>query len=110
MIKTKIIFIIWLCLLVAYVGVQAWQGSGHHDAAKKWVREYPFMIHSKPEISNVRVLNIQSKYQQGMLLAAGDYHVEVSSPGHVTRKRWVKHETGKYIEVLLKREVRTGVR
>ncbi len=43
-----------------------------------------------PSNSRVRILNIKPVYQDGIKLAPGQYHIEVSHPGYITAAQWVE--------------------
>ena len=51
-------------------------------------------VNTQPDNANVRILNIDSAFYQGMALDAGNYHVEVSADGHKTQKMWVSLAVG----------------
>ena len=51
-------------------------------------------VEVEPTNARVRILNIGPKFQQGMELDPGRYHVEVSSDGYGTKEMWVKLEKG----------------
>ena len=53
----------------------------------------PFTIDVVPTNARVRILNIQPTYVPGMMLRAGDYHVEVSAAGFETVVETIRHET-----------------
>ena len=46
-------------------------------------------VNTTPSDARVRILNIGPKFYQGMELAPGDYHVEVSAGGYGKQTRWV---------------------
>ena len=52
-------------------------------------------VEVEPRDAGVRILNIGTKFHQGMALDPGSYHTEVSSNGYRTEKMWVKLEPGK---------------
>ena len=56
-----------------------------------------------PKNSKVRILNIRPKFQQGMELVPGSYHVETSKQGYRTQKKWVnlKARENKRLEIML---------
>ena len=60
-------------------------------------------VDSSPEGSQIRLLNIEDSYRQGMKLKPGRYHVEVSKPGHDTKTEWITLSAGedKYIAIRL---------
>ena len=51
-------------------------------------------VNTTPSDARVRILNIVPKFYQGMELAPGDYHMEVSAPGHGKQTRWVSLSAG----------------
>lgn len=51
-------------------------------------------VSATPSGAVVKVLNIKPKFFQGMKLAPGRYHVEVSSKRHETLKKWVSISEG----------------
>ena len=61
---------------------------------------YPLTIHPEPADAQVRILNISPKYQPGMLLQPGPYHVEVSKPGFAPVRRWVTLQQAPLVETM----------
>lgn len=63
-------------------------------------------VDTVPEDARVRVLNIAPKFHQGMELAPGRYHVEVSGSGYATKRNWISLAAGedKRIDVRLRRD------
>ena len=51
-------------------------------------------VKTQPENARVRILNIKPRYREGMELAPGRYHVEVSAPGYDTKRQWVTLQKG----------------
>jgi TolB-like protein len=51
-------------------------------------------VSSEPAGAKIRILNIGPVYREGMELAAGSYHLEVSAPGYRTDRQWVKLAAG----------------
>lgn len=51
---------------------------------------YSLTINTHPVDANIRILNIGPKYQPGMQLKAGAYHIAVSAEDHFPRKQWLK--------------------
>lgn len=47
-------------------------------------------VNSTPKEAQVRILNITPKYQHGIKLAPGSYHVEVYNAGYRTSRQWVQ--------------------
>ena len=56
-----------------------------------------------PADARVRILNIKPRYRHGIELAPGSYHIEVSKPGYVMKKQWIRVAAGddKVLEVAL---------
>lgn len=50
---------------------------------------YALLVKTTPAQARVRVLNIPERYQPGMQLPPGPYHIEVSHPGYDMQRRWV---------------------
>ena len=51
-------------------------------------------VETEPKDSRVKLLNIEQKFRQGIVLKPGRYHIEVSSDGYNTKKMWVNLKTG----------------
>ncbi len=78
---------------IAESKVEALKGNGSQGLKPK------LFVNTVPETATVRILNIKPKFYQGMDLAPGSYHVEVSHAGYETQKTWVKLEPGANKEV-----------
>ena len=50
---------------------------------------YALTVSTTPAQARVRILNIPERYQPGIQLPAGRYHIEVSRPGYDTQYKWV---------------------
>ncbi len=50
---------------------------------------YKLVIEPNPGDAQIRILNIGPKYQPGMVLPAGRYHIEATQRGYRTERRWV---------------------
>jgi len=61
-------------------------------------------VDTKPEDAKVKILNIKQKFYQGMKLAPGKYHVEVSADGYMKKSLWVTLKAGedKTLDIRLK--------
>jgi serine/threonine-protein kinase PpkA len=53
---------------------------------------FPLTVRPEPADSRVRILNIRERYEPGIELKAGSYHVEVSRPGYATITQWINIE------------------
>ena len=51
---------------------------------------YALTVKTSPEGARVRILNIPERYQPGIQLPAGRYHIEVSQAGFNTERSWVE--------------------
>ncbi|MCP3952667.1 MAG: SUMF1/EgtB/PvdO family nonheme iron enzyme, partial [Desulfobacterales bacterium] len=56
-------------------------------------------VSATPSGAKIRILNIGPAYSPGMELEEGRYHIEVSSSGYTTEKRWVEIAAGDEITV-----------
>ena len=67
------------------------------------VSKSKIFVEVAPRDSRVRILNIKPRFQQGMELKPGRYHVEASKRGYETQKMWVQLDAGedKKLEVKL---------
>jgi len=62
-------------------------------------------VHTDPKGTNVKILNVDEPFRQGMTLKLGRYHLEVSADGYETEKMWTTLDAvgEKRIDVKLKR-------
>ncbi len=51
---------------------------------------YALTVDTIPSNARVRIMNIPERYQHGILLKPGRYHIEVSHPGFETRYEWIE--------------------
>ncbi len=61
-------------------------------------------IHSL-DAATIRILNIKPKYDDGMWLSPGKYHIEVSKPGYQTYKKWIVIYNDKELNIKLNKSV-----
>jgi hypothetical protein len=61
-------------------------------------------VRTKPKNATIRILNIRSKFYQGIELNPGKYHLEVAANGYVTHKAWIRLavEEDKSLDIYLK--------
>ena len=52
--------------------------------------EYPLTIKTTPEAARIRILNIGPRYEDGIELKPGKYHIEVSKSGYKRHREWIK--------------------
>lgn len=89
---------LWLALVCSsvYLDIQHKNkhiAETHHlqsNVAKKQV--FPFSIQTIPSNTDIRIMNIKPRYQPGMNLSEGNYDVEISAQGHITKRLWIKHK------------------
>ncbi len=53
-------------------------------------QEYALTIDTNPPGAAIRILNIKPRYTQGMLLAEGNYHIEISAKGYIAKTFWLR--------------------
>ncbi|MEA3410143.1 MAG: caspase family protein [Pseudomonadota bacterium] len=68
--------------------------SGAAVRSDKPVANGQLFVDAEPKDARVRVLNINPRFSQGMLLEPGFYHVEVSAPGYDALRDWVELAPG----------------
>jgi len=51
---------------------------------------YALTVKTSPAQARVRILNIPERYQSGIQLPAGRYHIEVSQSGYDTQRTWIE--------------------
>lgn len=51
---------------------------------------YALTVKTSPSQARVRILNIPDRYQPGIQLPAGRYHIEVSQTGYDTDRSWIE--------------------
>ncbi len=63
-------------------------------------------VEANPSNARIRIMNIAPVFNQGIMLNAGRYDVEVSAPGYVTHREWTSLERGeeKHMRVILASE------
>ena len=65
---------------------------------------FGLFVDTKPADARIRILNITPKFQQGIKLKKGRYHVEVSRSGYQSMRLWVNlDENSKRFSVTLKK-------
>jgi formylglycine-generating enzyme required for sulfatase activity len=56
--------------------------------AQQKLKTIPFTVKTNPEDARVRILNIGPKYHDGIQLAPGRYHIEVTKRGYEKQHKW----------------------
>ncbi len=46
-------------------------------------------IYTNPEAAQIRILNFEKAYQAGMEITPGDYNVEISREGYISKRQWI---------------------
>ena len=70
---------------------------------------WSFSIEARPSTATIALLNGPDEYRRGMLLAPGQYEIEVSAPGFVTHRERVTHsESATQHQIQLERLLDTG--
>ena len=65
--------------------------------------EFRLYVNS-PNAQKIKILNIKPKYEDGIWLKSGKYHIEISAKKHVTYKEWVNIEKDTNLAIALKRK------
>ena len=52
--------------------------------------QYSLTIKTTPEDASIRILNIGPRYEDGIELKPGKYHIEVSKSGYKRHREWIK--------------------
>ncbi len=65
--------------------------------------EFRLYVNS-PNAQKIRILNIKPKYEDGIWLKSGKYHIEISAKKHVTYKEWINLEKDTNVAIALKRK------
>ena len=79
-----------LARLVAGVAVQSTPTPVAPPVVPPVATTFRLTIVTDPENAKVRILNIGPRYYDGIALAPGAYHIEVSRAGFGKRKRWIE--------------------
>ena len=72
------------------------------EVKKKKASEYKLSIVTQKG-ARIRILNIKPKYYDGIVLKPGNYLIEVSKPGYLQKKKWIKLEDDLQMEMYLKK-------
>lgn len=69
-----------ICLLLAIGGM---------PPAALAQQAYPFTVLPEPADARIRIMNINPRYEPGILLAEGEYDIEVARDGYFTYRQWI---------------------
>ena len=75
---------------LAAPGLHSLDAAQHESTTSSVAPSYSLTVSTTPRQARVRILNIPERYQPGILLPAGRYHIEVSHPGYDTQRTWVE--------------------
>lgn len=64
-------------------------GTDSQQHAPQKAKLFALEITASPADARIRILNIAPRYEFGMLLAPGPYHVDVSRPGYRSHREWL---------------------
>lgn len=70
------------------------QGDFVFHFSKNVPEKSRFFVNTEPEDADIRVLNIQPRFYQGMDLSPGKYHLEVSAKGYNASRKWIELYAG----------------
>ncbi len=107
-------FFIYAILLVVFVitALRLYPSQKQESITDKWLKIsadqteseelLPLNIMTEPETAYIRFLDLNRNYQPGMQLPAGAYHVEISSPGYLTKTQWIRlNQNTSFFEIKL---------
>lgn len=70
----------------------ATNATSSEQQAAEVIPQYALTVNTDPGDARVRILNIRERYQDGIALEPGPYHIEVSRSGYQTYDNWVRIE------------------
>lgn len=70
--------------------------------------EFRLYINS-PNSQTIKILNIKPKYEDGIWLKKGKYHIEISAKKHTTYQKWIELNQDTNLAVALKRKKNISV-
>ena len=65
------------------------------------VKKGKLTVYPSPNSAQIRILNINPRYEPGMELESGKYQIEVSAPGYLTRTQWVSIAEGDNLQLVM---------
>ena len=72
-----------------YQEAQYQETSSENSSSSAPLVTYSLTVKTSPAQARVRILNIPERYQPGIQLPAGRYHIEVSQVGYDTVRNWI---------------------
>ncbi len=70
--------------------------------------EFRLYVNS-PNAQKIRILNIKPKYEDGIWLKSGKYHIEISAKKHITHEKWININQDTNLAIALKRQKNTSL-
>lgn len=70
----------------------AWGGPS--TSASTTLKQPKLFVETEPENATVQILNIKSKFHQGIELGPGDYHLDISANGYERSRKWISMSKG----------------
>lgn len=61
-------------------------------------------VNPTPSDARVRIMNIVPKYEDGIELSPGEYHIRIDRRGYATEERWVKLSDGEEMDISVELE------
>ena len=82
------------------VHIQARLGSEDISSNSPMARLF---VKTEPINATIRIMNIKPRFIQGITLAPGSYHLEISAHGYETLNRWINLSSGekKHVDIQL---------
>ncbi len=74
---------------MAAIDMNAGASASSEAASSAPIITYALQVKTVPAQARVRILNIPERYEPGIQLPPGPYHIEVSHPGYDMQRTWV---------------------
>jgi hypothetical protein len=65
--------------------------------------KYSFQVKVVPSNARVQIMNIKTKFYNGIKLKEGSYRIRVSKKGYITSDKWIKLERDRSLNITLKK-------
>jgi hypothetical protein len=79
-------------------------------AAEAPVKTAQLYVSATPDDARIRIMNIRPKFEQGIVLDAGRYHIEVTSAGYAPYSEWITLKAGEERTLPVKLKAQTGAK
>ncbi len=63
--------------------------TNYVDTNSQTTSGYKLTIYTNPGSAQIRILNLDKNYHSGITLEPGDYNLEISKEGYLSKKQWV---------------------